>query len=273
MGENTGITWAHHTFNPWWGCVEVSDGCDFCYARVWAKRMGFDIWGKDAPRRFFGEAHWNEPLKWDRKAAAAGERRRVFAASMADIMEEREELAVWRKRLYKLVYQTPNLDWLFLTKRPQAYGRLLPAVWRHGIWPDNLWLGTTVENREALWRVDELRKHGAKVLWLSIEPMLESLTSSEPVLDLTGIHWVVLGGESSTQARSCDLQWFAGVMNRCAEYPTPPKVFVKQLGSKPYITYCVAGEGVQEQRIGITDAKGANLKEWPPPYRVQEFPR
>lgn len=68
MGEKTGITWTDHTFNPWWGCVEVSPGCDHCYARTDAKRYGHDVWGKDAGRRFFGDKHWNQPRQWNRQA-------------------------------------------------------------------------------------------------------------------------------------------------------------------------------------------------------------
>lgn len=68
MGKDTRIEWTHHTFNPWWGCVRVSDACDHCYAETWAKRFGEDVWGAKSERRFFGDAHWKEPLKWDREA-------------------------------------------------------------------------------------------------------------------------------------------------------------------------------------------------------------
>ncbi len=105
MGEQTSIGWCHHTFNPWWGCVEVSPACDHCYARVWAAFTGHAVWGKDAPRRFFGDEHWDEPFRWNRKAQGAGERRRVFCASMADVFEERsdalgQQLITARARLW-----------------------------------------------------------------------------------------------------------------------------------------------------------------------------
>lgn len=87
MAEHSAIEWTTHTFNPWWGCVKVSPACDHCYAESLAKRTGNQVWGKDAPRRFFGEKHWAEPLKWNRDAEKAGERARVFCASMADVME------------------------------------------------------------------------------------------------------------------------------------------------------------------------------------------
>ena len=98
MGGQTLIEWCDCTFNPWWGCVEVSPECDHCYARTWARFTGHAIWGADAPRRLFSDKHWREPLAWDRAAAKAGERRRVFCASMADVLEERDELEPHRQR-------------------------------------------------------------------------------------------------------------------------------------------------------------------------------
>ena len=133
MGKLSKIQWCHHTFNPWWGCVNISPACDHCYAEAWAKRCGKQVWGKEAPRRFFGDRHWNEPLKWDRAAEKAGERHRVFCASMADVFEDRRDLDEPRARLYGLIEQTPNLDWMLLTKRPQVVGKLVPYG---DAWPD-----------------------------------------------------------------------------------------------------------------------------------------
>ena len=85
MGQNSKIEWTHQPFNPWWGCVEVSKACDHCYAETWAKRVGADDWGNKAPRRFFTDNHWAQPLRWNKVAAEEGERKRVFRASMADV--------------------------------------------------------------------------------------------------------------------------------------------------------------------------------------------
>jgi protein gp37 len=89
MGVKTEIQWTDHTFNPWWGCLEVSPGCDHCYARTLAERWGFKVWGPPhtSTRRLFGDAHWSDPLKWNAGAADEGRRHRVFCASMADVFE------------------------------------------------------------------------------------------------------------------------------------------------------------------------------------------
>ncbi len=139
MAQNSKIEWTHHTFNPWWGCVKVSPACKNCYAQAWANRLGMNLWGGKATRRFFSDQHWKEPLKWNRDAEVSGERHRVFCASMADVFERRAELNQWRERLWRLIEQTPFLDWLLLTKRPESVA--IYAPWKK-LWPDNVWLGT-----------------------------------------------------------------------------------------------------------------------------------
>src|SRR5580692_4599402 len=100
MGEYTHISWCHHTWSAWFGCVEVSPACDFCYAREDNKRYGKAKWGKDSERIVPSENYWAQPLKWNRNAQAAAERRRVFCGSWNDVMEEREDLNPLRERLY-----------------------------------------------------------------------------------------------------------------------------------------------------------------------------
>lgn len=138
MGQATKIEWATHTFNPWWGCLKVSEACKNCYAEAWAKRVGQAVWGAHAPRRTFGEKHWRDPLSWNRRLNGTGRRERVFCASMADVFEDRRDLDEHRERLWTLIEATSNLDWLLLTKRPQVVSRLAP--WGQD-WPANVWLG------------------------------------------------------------------------------------------------------------------------------------
>jgi len=171
MSAVTGIAWTDHTFNPWWGCKEVSPGCAHCYAKAFDKRIGRDDWGED--RRFFGDAHWNEPHKWNRKAAAGGIRRRVFCASMADVFEDRPDLEPWRLRLWALVVATPHLDWQLLTKRPENVAALAHPNWHRGEWPRNAWLGVTAENQTfADIRIPLLLREPAPVRFVSYEPAL-----------------------------------------------------------------------------------------------------
>lgn len=202
MGETTGIQWTDHTFNPWWGCVKVSPACDHCYAESLAKRYGHDVWGKDTERRFFGAKHWREPVQWNRAAAAAGVRRRVFCASMADVFEDRRDVDVERAALFGLIEATPMLDWLLLTKRPMNITRMLPSDWlTHP--KSNVWFGTTVESPDYLWRVKELANVPAAVRFISYEPALADVT-----WPLDGIHWLIAGGESGGGFREPKADWF-----------------------------------------------------------------
>lgn len=209
MGADSKIEWTHHTFNPWWGCTRVSPGCEHCYAETFAKRVGVK-WGVQADRRFFGEKHWREPLKWNKSAGERGVRERVFCASMADVFEDRPELDEERLRLWCLIEATPHLDWLLLTKRPENMERLEPESWNKG-WPANAWAGCTVEDRKRKERIDHLRKVPAGVRFLSVEPQLEDLGT----VDLTGIHWVICGGESGHGARPMHPDWARSLRDQC----------------------------------------------------------
>lgn len=209
MGENSKIEWTHHTFNPWWGCTRVSPGCEHCYAEAFAKRVGYK-WGPKAERRLFGDKHWNDPLRWNRDAEKGGVRRRVFCASMADVFEDRLELCDPRKRLWQLIEQTPFLDWLILSKRPENMARLAPEEWCDG-WPDNVWAMTTVEDQaRADSRVPLLHAVPARVRGLSVEPLLGPVR-----LSLSGISWVIVGGESGHGARKMDPEWVRAIRGQC----------------------------------------------------------
>jgi protein gp37 len=209
MAENSAIEWCDHTFNPVWGCVKVSPACDNCYAETLSNRFG-DHWGPHAEFRTFGDKHWNEPRKWDRAAEKAGRRARVFCASMADVFDNRWPDGV-RDRLWALIRETPHLDWLLLTKRPQNIAKMLPADWRDGY--PNVWLGTTVENQdEADRRIPYLRSVPARVRFLSCEPLLGQIYP-----DMSGIHWVICGGESGPNARPMHPDWARSLRDQCAQ--------------------------------------------------------
>ena len=268
MGEKTTIAWCHHSFNPWWGCVEVSPGCDHCYARNLADRYGHTVWGKDGERRFFGDKHWNEPLRWNRSAEAAGERRRVFCASMADVFEGRNDNDVRiaqvraRERLWGLIMETSHLDWLLLTKRPAAMRRMLPT---EIMLLPNVWPGVSVESTDYLWRLDELgRIESAGPRWVSYEPALELVD-----FDLRRrrwLRWVVVGGESQSGARPFDLAWARSVIAQCRDADAVP--FVKQFGVSPYESSRCPSDLPRQGHRGKWD----DPAEWPADLRVLEFP-
>lgn len=211
MAENTKIEWAHHTFNPWYGCQRVGPGCDHCYAEGWAKRSGLVQWGAGADRRRSSEAIWRKPLHWNRQAEIqhnawqafkeahpgltdaqlieAGfskpERPRVFCASLADVFDNAVP-ASWRADLFQLIERTPYLDWLLVTKRIGNVRDMAPVSWIggpiqhgpdpsniHGGWPPNVWLGITVVNQsEADRDIPKLLALPARVRFLSMEPLL-----------------------------------------------------------------------------------------------------
>jgi protein gp37 len=253
MGESTKIEWCHHTFNPWWGCVRVSPGCEHCYAESFAKRVGQKVWGVKSPRRFFGDKHWAEPLKWNKAAAEAGERHRVFCASMADVFEDRRDLDEHRERLWSLIRQTPHLDWLLLTKRPENFKALLPADWGDGY--RNVWLGTTAEDQKRLMdRLQHLLVTPAAVRFLSCEPLLEQLDLY--FFEAAVLDWIIVGGESGPGSRPFDVEWARDV---------------KQLGGH-FMDTAVDGPVPYSARRKLSDAKGGDMAEWPEDLRVRQFP-
>src|ERR1700751_3262860 len=111
--KNSAINWCHHTFNPWVGCSRISPGCVNCYAESQNKfyKWNGGEWGPGAPRKITSEANWQKPIRWNEEAGATGERHRVFCASLAD-WADAEAPDGQRERLFSLIRQTPNLDWL-----------------------------------------------------------------------------------------------------------------------------------------------------------------
>ena len=223
MGQNSSIEWTDHTFNPRWGCVKVSPGCEHCYAESWAKRVGANVWGAKQDRRFFTDQHWREPLRWNSIARSQQERKRVFSASMADVFEARPDLDPWRRRLWSLIEQTPWLDWLLLTKRPQHILRLSP--WQNS-WPKNVWVGTSVEDQtRADERLSILLAVPARRRFLSCELLLGPVDLRAWLLDrptrLNPFDWVIAGGESGPAARPLLPAWARRLRDQCSVSRTP----------------------------------------------------
>lgn len=284
MGDKTAIEWCDKTFNPWWGCTKVSPACDRCYAETFSRRIGFSesgskipIWGKDAERRFFGDKHWAEPLKWDARLRQMNVgrarwneppvRERVFCGSMCDVMEDRRDLDAPRSRLYDLIEATPSLDWLLLTKRPQNFRRFLPKEWLKQSRP-NVWLMTTVESADYLWRIDALKGSPALVHGLSVEPLLGPMPTLGEYLD--GIEWVIVGGESGHGARPVHPDWVRSIRDQCAAAGVP--FLFKQWGEwqngssylyKRSLRDAVVLNDGTVYELGTKDRRGDHFENWP----------
>lgn len=294
MSENSKIEWTHHTFNPWRGCTKVSAGCANCYAETLSKRnpKTLGIWGDDGTRVIAAESYWRQPIAWNRKAEKAGERHRVFCASLADVFEDRPELHEPRKRLIELFYVTPHLDWLLLTKRPENALRLLyeDGLYAH---PNptlpcpqpNVWIGTSVENQQAAdERIPHLLNTPAAVRFLSCEPLLGPLNLSAyfggPYVALPGdviepnynfgVHWVIVGGESGHGARPMAIHWARDIVQQCGKANIP--VFMKQLGSKPMALGGSWPDDLHVVDVKLNSKKGGDMAEWPADLRVRQMP-
>jgi len=289
--KDSKIEWTHHTFNPWIGCTRVSPGCVNCYAETMMdKRWGKVEWGPQGQRIRTSDDYWKQPLKWNREAAAAGERRRVFCASLADVFEnkpdQRQEMDAWRLSLFDLIYDTPSLDWLILTKRPENVKVMVPWMFHHPDfhgWPSNVWIGTSVENQEyADKRIPELLKIPAAVRFLSVEPLLGPVDlhfdfierdddgnsihwHSQNCPDFCdyacgsqwngGINWVIVGGESGPNARPMHPEWVRSIRDQCQEAGTP--FFFKQWG-----------EWVNDYEIGVPGNSAMTYLEKKTLYKV-----
>lgn len=274
MGTETKIQWADSTWSPWRGCTKVSPGCANCYAETLAKRnpavMGG--WGKGAPRVL--AKNWDEPAGWNRKATQRftewnnrwdGTMRAMFKPktvpdapnrptvfpSLCDWLDD-EVPTEWLARFLQLIWDTPSIDWLLLTKRPELWAKRLldcialtvmslPALeWHNGTPPPNVWFG------------------------VSAEPLLSPINIAEP-MKRKAIDWVVVGGESGPKARECHADWIRSLVRQCQSAEVP--VFVKQVGSRPIDRSVRAAEwGV------VKDPKGGDPNEWPMDLCVRQFP-
>jgi protein gp37 len=210
MAENSKIEWTTHTFNPWIGCQKVSAGCDFCYAEtLMDHRYGRVKWGPHGERVRTSTSTWAQPIRWNKAAAKAGMRARVFCASLADWLDNKAP-DVWRDDVANVVEMTPHLDWLFLTKRIENFGKLAP--WRNGVVPKNVWLGVTCEDQAAFdRRWPMLAAIDCQVRFISYEPAIGPLVIGNARPD-----WMICGGESGATPRMMDLEWARSLRDECS---------------------------------------------------------
>ncbi|TBR58328.1 hypothetical protein B4U84_20600 [Westiellopsis prolifica IICB1] len=208
---HTGIEWTDKTWNPTTGCNKVSPGCLHCYAEALTKRFpnnfknGFDL--TLHPERL------ENPLKWRTPS-------RIFVNSMSDLFHEDIPLDFIQK-VFKVIQATPWHIYQILTKRPERLVELAPNLEFH----ENIWLGVSVENQNYVHRIDFLRQVPVAVRFLSCEPLLDALN-----LDLTNIHWVIVGGESGQKHRPMKTKWVEDIRDQCQA--TGVAFFFKQIGGR-----------------------------------------
>lgn len=211
------IEWTEATWNPVTGCDEISPGCDNCYAARMAVRLrgmgvnnyrnGFEVTMHD---------HMLErPLRWRKP-------KHVFVNSMSDLFHP-EVTFDFISRVFRVMSIAGQHRFQVLTKRPKTMGHYV-RKYAAGYVPPNVWLGTSVEGPDFLWRADELRGIPAAVKFLSLEPLLEDLGD----IDLEGVHWVIVGGESGPGARPMNKDWVLKIKDQCEEASVP--FFFKQWG-------------------------------------------
>lgn len=234
MAQASTIEWTEATWNPVVGCRKVSSGCAHCYAERMAKRLAAmaaaDLAADRNPGKkaaylnvINGRGRWNGDVFLDEAAVDAPLSWRspkvIFVNSMSDLFHEDVPLR-FIQRVFRVMNDCPRHTFQVLTKRPERTRAISSKL----TWTSNIWMGTSVENRAVVRRVHELRKTAAKIKFLSVEPLLGPL----PRLPLSGIDWVIVGGESGPGARPMNPQWVRQIRDRCIRYDVP--FFFKQWG-------------------------------------------
>lgn len=210
----TKIEWTEETWNPVTGCTKFSAGCEHCYAATFARRLkamgnrryinGFDV---TVHRDLF-----TKPLEWKKS-------KMIFVNSMSDLFhEEVPEADILA--IFDIMNKATNHTFQILTKRAKRLVQLSPQI----KWTDNIWMGVSVENKATIYRCEELKKTEAKVKFVSAEPLLESISE----INLKGIDWLIVGGESGPQSRKMEESWVVELRNLSQENNIP--FFFKQWG-------------------------------------------
>lgn len=225
MADKSSIEWTEATWNPVTGCDRVSTGCDNCYALTLAKRlkaMGAEKYQNDGNPATSGPGFGvtvhptalDQPRRWRNP-------RVVFVNSMSDLFHAKVPIGFVRD-VFDVMRETPQHTYQVLTKRSLRLNRMAEKL----EWPENVWMGVSVENDEALIRVDHLRDIPAAVRFLSCEPLLGPLDG----INLDGIGWVIAGGESGPSYRPMELSWARGIRDACTDASVP--FFFKQWGGR-----------------------------------------
>ncbi len=214
MVQKSRIEWTHSTWNPVTGCSRVSPGCDHCYAERMAKRLqGMGV--AKYKNGFEVTLHpdvLEAPLRWTKPQI-------IFVNSMSDLFHEKVPFS-FVEQIFDVMRRADQHIFQLLTKRSKRLVRYAPKL----DWPENLWMGVTVESATYQYRIDDLRKVPSTIRFLSLEPLLGPL----PDLDLHDIHWAIVGGESGPGARPIKKEWVEEIRKQCRQQKTA--FFFKQWG-------------------------------------------
>ena len=214
MASLSKIEWTETTWNPVTGCTKISQGCKHCYAERMSKRL--QAMGMEKYRRGFEvaihESTLQDPLKWKKPSI-------VFVNSMSDLFHKAVP-SEYIQAVFEVMNKAPQHTFQVLTKRPARVNQLGLML----DWTPNIWLGTSIESERWLRRIDLLKATGAHTKFLSLEPLLGPL----PDLEMSGIDWVIVGGESGPGARPLNPVWVRHIRDNCVESGTP--FFFKQWG-------------------------------------------
>ncbi|MGB8951220.1 MAG: phage Gp37/Gp68 family protein [Candidatus Aminicenantales bacterium] len=214
MAFSSTIEWTEATWNPVTGCSKISAGCTNCYAERMARRlkaMGLPHYSRGFEVAIHKEA-LSLPFRWRRP-------KMIFVNSMSDLFHEKIP-DDFISRVFDVMNRASWHRFQILTKRSGRLSQMSPIL----PWADNIWMGVTVEDQRCAFRIDHLRNTSAKIRFLSMEPLLGPITH----LDLTGVHWVIVGGESGPRARPLNSEWVMDIKAKCKESKIP--FFFKQWG-------------------------------------------
>jgi protein gp37 len=284
MSTNSAIQWTEQTWNPLAGCSEVSPGCRNCYAAKMAKRleaMGQEKYAGTTKTLNNGKIVWTGKIAFDEQALSIPLKRKkptvYFVNSMSDLFHE-DVPETFIRAVFISMARARQHTFQVLTKRGDRMLEIVSSWKRDGLTLregygavlPNVWLGVSVEDRRRANRIDVLRKVPAAVRFLSCEPLLEDLGE----LNLEGIHWVIVGGESGPGSRPCRLVWMRSIVGQCSAAGVA--CFVKQVGSAPmaqtYDSFNGDVVGIEPWR-GINHSKGGDPDEWPADLCVREYPK
>ncbi|WP_192648102.1 DUF5131 family protein [Sphingopyxis sp. OAS728] len=212
MGSASSIEWTDATWNPVAGCNVLSAGCTNCYAMRMAARL--EVMGQDkyrgTTRKSGNRRVWTGKIVLDENSLTAPHSwkkgRMVFVNSMSDLFHDGVPLAFIQK-VFEVMRATPRHTYQILTKRADRLAEVSHLI----EWPANVWMGVSVENEEVAWRIDKLRMSGAKIKFLSCEPLIGPLER----LNLDKIDWVIAGGESGPGARPMASEWVRSIRDQC----------------------------------------------------------